>query len=192
MDEPSGTTTVVDSVGGHDGRATDVVFGEPGYQGSAYRFNGTTSIVRVPHGDGLDPGTGAFAFGGWVNFNELPPERTWDVLRKGVTGTAGGNYKLELFTGNGTARARCVWKDGQGTSISVVRGSNLHDGGWHELTCRRNGSTFSLTVDSATSSNTASLGSIANTAELTIGAKATDSDVFKGRIDEAWVSFSAG
>jgi hypothetical protein len=72
----------------------------------------------------------------------------------------------------------------------VVRGSNLHDGQWHELTCGRNGSTFSLTVDGATSSNTASLGSIANTAELTIGAKATDSDVFKGRIDEARVSFS--
>ena len=191
MDEPAGTTTVVDSVGGHDGRATDVLFGEPGHEGTAYRFNGTTSIVRVPHADGLNPGSGAFTFGAWVNFSELPPERTWDVVRKGVSGSAGGNYKLELFNGNGTARARCAWKDGQGAGVTVVRGTNLHDGRWHELTCSRSGSTFTLTVDGATSSNPGRLGSIANTAELTIGAKATDTDVFKGLIDEARVSFSS-
>ena len=190
MDEPSGTRTVVDDAGDHDGVATDVIFGEPGYRGTAYRFNGATSIVRVPHADDLNPGSGGFSYGAWVNFTELPPERTWDVVRKGVSGSSGGNYKLELYTANGAARARCAWKDGAGITTTKVGGSGLNDGGWHQLRCSRSGDTFSVTVDGVTSSNSATLGSIANTAELTIGAKATDSDVFKGLIDEAQVTFS--
>jgi len=189
MDERAGTTTMVDDAGDHDGVATDVVFGEPGVQGTAYRFNGTTSIVRVPHAADLNPGTSAFSFGASVNFTQLPPARTWDILRKGISTTSGGDYKLELFAGDGTARARCLWKDADGISISVVRGRGLNDGQWHQLTCSRSGNTFTVTVDGSTSSNTKTLGSIANTAELTVGAKATESDVFNGLIDEARLSF---
>jgi len=43
-------------------------------------------------------------------------------------------------------------------------------------------------VDSGTSSNTASLGSVANGDDLTIGAKATGGDVFNGLIDDVRLS----
>lgn len=189
MDETSGTT-MVDDAGGHDGTATDVRFGQPGHQGTAYLFNGTTSIVRVPHADDLNPGSGDFSYGAWVNFTELPPAQTWDILRKGLSTTGGGNYKLELFTGNGTARARCSWMDVSGATITVVRGTGLNDGRWHRLTCSRSGDTFTVDVDGSTTSNPKTLGAISNSADLTIGAKATDSDVFRGLIDDAQVSFS--
>jgi len=187
MNETSGST-MFDSAGDHDGTATNVVFGQPGHEGASYGFNGIDSIVRVPTADDLNPGGNDFSFGAWVNFSQLPPPPTWDVVRKGVSGTTGGYYKLELFTGSSGARARCYLRDGAGASTSVVRGTGLNDGRWHQLTCSRTGSTISLTVDSGTSSNTASLGSVANGDDLTIGAKATGGDVFNGLIDDVRLS----
>jgi len=187
MNETSGRV-MVDSAGDNDGQLTDVALGQPGHTGTAYRFNGTSSIVRVPDAGDLDPGTGDFSFGGWVNFTELPPPATWDVVRKGISGTAGGYYKLELFEGNNTARARCFFRDGSGFDISVVKGTNLNDGDWHRLTCRRVGNTFSLVIDGATSSNEKSLGAIANGDGLTVGAKPTGGDVFDGLIDDVEIT----
>ena len=188
MDEPSGPT-MVDSVGDHDGTATNVTFDQAGFQGRAYRFNGTDSVVRVPHSPDLNPGSATFSFSARVKFTTLPPPETWDVVRKGVSGSSGGNYKLELFSGNGGARARCSWKDGDGTSITAVRGAGLSDGAWHHLVCTRQGSQVQITVDGSSSSNTQSaLGSIANTSELTVGAKPTGGDAFLGTMDDVRVS----
>ncbi len=187
MNETSGTT-MVDSAGDNDGRITDVALGQPGHTGTAYGFNGTSSIVRVPDASELDPGSGNFSYGAWVNFTKLPPPETWDIVRKGISGSAGGYYKLELFSGNGGARASCYFRDGRGTSISVVKGSGLSDGSWHQLTCSRVGNSFRITVDGATSTNEKSLGGIANGDGLTVGAKPTGGDVFDGRIDDVQIT----
>ncbi len=191
MNETTGRT-MNDGVGNHDGTASaSVLFNQAGRNGTrAYAFNGTDSIVRVPHAADLNPGTGDFSFGAAVNFTELPPPSNWDVIRKGVDGNAGGYYKLEVFLGvSGGARARCFFRDGDGTQISVVRGTGLSDGQWHLLTCSRTGGNVSIKVDSGTSSNPVTgLGSIANTAELTVGAQLPGGDFFKGRIDDAQVS----
>jgi hypothetical protein len=187
MNETTGTT-MFDSAGDHDGTASNVLFNQPGHEGRAYRFNGTNSIVRVPHAADLNPGTSNFSFGAWVNFTQLPPPQNWDILRKGTVTSSAAYYKLEVITGsNGTARARCFFKDTAGVTISVVRGSNLHDGQWHELTCSRVGNEFRLTVDGAISSNPRTLGSIANTAELSVGGKLPSGDSFNGLIDQAKV-----
>jgi hypothetical protein len=183
FNEGSGSTAT-DSTGDHDGTSSKVALGQPGHEGTSYGFNGVDSIVRVPHSPDLNPGTSNISFGAWVNFTTLPPEQTWDIVRKGISGD-GGYYKLELFTGNGGARARCYFRDDDGTSKSVVKGSGLSDGKWHQLTCSKTDDRVTITVDGASSSNSVSLDNIANGSEVTIGGKATGGDAFRGRIDEA-------
>jgi hypothetical protein len=182
FNETSGSTAT-DSAGDHDGTASKVALGQPGHEGTSYGFNGVDSIVRVPSSPDLNPGTSDITFGAWVNFTTLPPEETWDIVRKGISGD-GGYYKLELFTGNGGARARCYFRDDDGTSKSVVRGNGLSDGKWHQLSCSRTADRVTITVDGSSSSNSVSLDNIANSSEVTIGAKPTGGDAFKGRIDE--------
>ena len=65
MDEPSGSTAI-DSARDHHGVLRDVVVGRVGVEGWAYLFNGTSSVVTVPHADDLNPGGRAFSFGAWV------------------------------------------------------------------------------------------------------------------------------
>ena len=183
FNETSGSTAT-DSAGDHDGTATKVALGQPGHEGTSYGFNGVDSIVRVPSAPDLNPGTADISFGAWVNFTTLPPPETWDVVRKGISGDEGGYYKLELFTGNGGARARCFVRDESGASKSVVKGTGLSDGAWHQLTCTKTDGKLTITVDGASSSNDANFGRIANDSGITIGGKPTGGDAFKGRIDE--------
>jgi hypothetical protein len=183
FNETSGSTAT-DSAGSHDGTNRNVTLGQPGQESTSYGFNGSDSIVRVPSAPDLNPGTSDISFGASVNFTTLPPPETWDVVRKGISGDGGGYYKLELFTGNGGARARCYFRDESGTSKSVVKGSGLSDGKWHQLTCTKTDDHVTITVDGAGNSNAVRLGRIANDAEVTIGAKPTGGDAFNGRIDQ--------
>jgi len=183
LNEKSGSTAT-DSAGNNDGDNRNVALGQPGHEGTSYGFNGDDSIVRVPSAPDLNPGTGDITFGAWVNFTTLPPEETWDVVRKGISGDDGGYYKLELFTGNGGARARCYFRDEDGTSKSVVKGSGLSDGSWHGLSCTKSDGKITITVDGSSSSNDVHLGRIANSSEITIGGKPTGTDNFRGRIDQ--------
>jgi hypothetical protein len=188
FNETSGSTAT-DSAGNHDGTSRNVALGQPGHEGTSYGFNGVDSVVRVPHAADLNPGTSDFSFGAWVNFTTLPPPQTWDIVRKGISGD-GGYYKLELFTGNGGARARCYFRDDDGSSKSVVKGSGLSDGRWHQLTCTRTADRVTITVDGSNNSNDVSLDNIANSSDITIGAKPTGGDAFRGRIDEVRIDAS--
>jgi hypothetical protein len=187
MNELSGTVVHDSGGGGHDGTSKNVSLGQPGHDGTAYGFNGNSSIVRVPHSSDLNPGDGDFSYGAWVKFTAVPPPTTFDVIRKGVSESQGGDYKLELFRANDAAKARCYAK-GSGGSDGITGGNNLNDGQWHQLTCERFGSSWRITVDGVTTSENASIGRIANTADVTIGAKPTNEDWFDGLIDDAFIA----
>jgi hypothetical protein len=186
MNELSGTV-VHDSSGKHDGTSTNVTLGLPGHDGTAYGFNGESSIVHIPHSDDLNPGNADFSYGAWVKFTAVPPPTTFDVIRKGVSESPGGDYKLELFRSNDAAKARCYAKGGSGPA-GITGGNNLNDGQWHQLTCTRHGSTWQLTVDGTNYSETDAIGRIANEADVTIGAKPTNEDWFDGLIDDAFIT----
>jgi hypothetical protein len=65
--------------------------------GIGYKFNGTNSRVVVPSAANLNPGSANFSWG--VTFSMTKPPAagdTYDVLRKGLVTTSGGDYKLEV------------------------------------------------------------------------------------------------
>jgi hypothetical protein len=187
MNETSGNR-MADSAGNHTGTLHDVGFTSAGHDGGAYRFNGDSSYVQVPDADDLDPGSGDFTYSAWINTKVLPPDKTSDIMRKGVSTTSGGDFKLELFPVNGAARARCVIRGSNGEA-TAGGGDKLQDGRWHHLACSREGSTLTLTIDGTKVKSTSkSVGSIKNASDVTIGAKSADQDHFAGLIDQVQIA----
>jgi hypothetical protein len=156
--------------------------------------------VIVPDKPSLDPGVANFSFG--VRLSMLrPPEvgETYDALRKGLAGTAGGSYKVEIKPSSGYAVARCVVKDSSRVSVAIqsqaTASANLANGQFHTVTCAKSNTGVSVKVDGLAprTKTVDSLGSVASASHLALGAKAESSattgfDWFTGRTDEAWVS----
>jgi hypothetical protein len=186
FNERSGSTAIDTAGGDNNGRSSNVGLGEPGVEGFAYRFNGFSSIVRVPHSSKLNPGSKGFSYGASVKFLGVPPPQTWDVIRKGLN-SEGDYYKLELQNIDGTARARC-YMEGTSGSESIIGSTPVNDGRWHQITCSRRNGRVSLTIDDRVRTETGDPGFIANGSQLTIGAKSTGDDYFAGLIDLPRVS----
>jgi hypothetical protein len=161
--------------------------------GSAYQFNGSSSVVVVPTSASLNPGTDAFSFS--VTFQtDVPPGNglDYDLMRKGLTTTSGGEYKVELLQANGKARALCVIKDSAKKALQIRGTTDLADGQVHTITCSRTSSGLTVVVDNlAPRTKAGSTGSVSNSAPLALGAKAeggAEADWFNGKLLEASVS----
>src|SRR3712207_9552891 len=91
MSETSGP--MIDSSGNNNnGSPTDVL-----QTGSAYTFNGSTSRVAVPDNDSLDPLEKDITLTASVQVTNAPMEDdSYDVVRKGLSATSGGDYKMEI------------------------------------------------------------------------------------------------
>lgn len=190
MDETFGTTMLDSSGNDNDGPTYDVVT-----SGAGYVFNGKSSKVVVPHSATLSPGSSNFSFSIQMQTNRIPPSGTdYDLLRKGLSSTSGGEYKLEIINSNGIGKAYCLVKDKTGRSAEVTGTTNVADGKLHTLTCSKTENSVTLKVDDLTArKKSASLGSITNTRELVIGARAstgtgTSNDWYNGTIRSAAVS----
>jgi len=188
LDETSGRTAFDSSGNGNHGTAENVVM-----TGSGYRFDGHSSKVVVPSSASLNPGTADFSFSATFQ-SSVPPGAglDYDLLRKGLTTTSGGEYKVEVLQANGKARALCVVKDSAKKALQIRGTTNLTDGNLHTITCTRTSTGLTLVVDSlAPRTKAGSTGTIANTAALSLGAKAeggAGADWFDGVLLEASVS----
>lgn len=186
MDETSGTT-MHDAVDSNTGALTAVSVGWLGMSGRAYAFNGSSSIVTVPSAPNLNPGSGDFT----VSLRVLsghPPTTTvgdYDLIRKGLSSTLGGEWKLEVLRGSGgaTGVASCHLKGSAGSG-TITAGPNVTDGRWHTITCAKRAGAMVLFVDGAAWGKTVTIGSISNSAKLTVGAKNGGGDWFAGLLDE--------
>jgi concanavalin A-like lectin/glucanase superfamily protein len=188
LDETSGTTAFDSSGNANNGSATDVVM-----TGSGYTFNGSSSKVTVPSSSSLNPGTAAFSFSVTFQSSVAPGAGLdYDLLRKGLTTTAGGEYKVEILQANGRTRALCVVKDSAKKVLQIRGTTNLTDGQVHTITCSRTSSGLTLVVDNLSPrTKSGSTGSISNTAPLSLGAKAEGgpgADWFNGVLLDASVS----
>jgi hypothetical protein len=193
-----GSGTAADSSGnGNNGTNFNVVG-----NGSGYTFNGVSSRVIVPNAASLNPGSVDFSFGVTMTMTTPPTPRneTYDVLRKGLSTTKGGDYKLEIMNSSGKAVAHCVVRSfrSNGTKVlaSVTSATSLADGVPHTVTCTKTSTGISVKVDSLaakTKTYAGGLGSVSNTSKLGLGAKPesnpdTGFDWFKGMLSDAWVA----
>ena len=181
MDEASGTL-MYDSIGNHTGTLRSVQTGLPGFLGSGYGFNGSSSYVSVPTAGDLNPGSADITITIHFKTTGTPPAppADWDLIRKGLYTTTGGEYKMEFQQ---SGQASCGFKGSAGYA-ELITGPNLIDGQWHTIQCVKTASAIKVIVDGQTFSKAASVGSIANTTPVVIGAR-PGSDWTQGTLDEA-------
>jgi hypothetical protein len=180
--------TMVDSAGGDNNGTTRNVT----LSGGAYRFNGTSSSASAPDRPNLDPGTATVRLSARISFTAVPRAgQTFDIVRKGTTTTAGGDYKIEIKrSASGQAIATCVFKDSNGRTGMAYGSASLAGRGFVTITCTKTSSAVTVSAAGSTRTVAHSLGSISNAAAVTIGSKGDGTDWFPGLVD--WVKIEIG
>lgn len=181
MDEPSGTV-MHDAIGRHNGTLSGVTPGVPGFAGTAFAFSGS-SFVSVPSAPDLNPGRANITITVRLKATSVPATPDWDLIRKGLFTSAGGEYKVE-YQPSGQASCGFVGSTG---SRELIAGPALNDGAWHTVQCARTPAAIVLVVDGQPFSMAGTVGVISNTSAMAIGARPA-SEFFQGSLDEASVS----
>jgi len=182
MNETSGQ--MIDSSGNNnDGDPKDV-----GQRGSRYGFNGSTSYVAVPDSDSLDPEESDITLSAGVKVTDKPmDDDSYDIVRKGLVTTSGGDYKMEIKrTANpAVGKLHCLFK-GDGGTVDIEARQDIVDGNWHTLECIKTSTSVVAKVDGkSVSTKAGSAGSISNGSEVLVGAKTAVplDDMFDGKMD---------
>ncbi len=189
LDEVGSPEVAVDSSGnGNDGAAYYVVG-----DGSGYVFSGTGSKVVVPDSASLNPGTTDFSYSVTVITGVPAVHTDYDLMRKGLGTTTGGEFKAEIHNVNGQARALCLVKDATGVAASIKGTTNLDDGQPHTITCSKTATSITIRVDSLSARTrtprAGAIGSISNTYPLLLGVKTpSGGDDFIGTMTDASVT----
>jgi hypothetical protein len=181
MDETAGSTVMHDAIGGHDGTMNAVTAGVAGFAGTAFLF--AQSFVTVPSAAALNPGAANFTLTIHLRATQVPATPDWDLLRKGLFTSAGGEYKVEYQP---SGQASCGFVGSRGTR-ELIAGPALNDGQWHTVQCVKTATGIMLVVDGQQFSMAGAVGSIANSADMAIGAR-PGSEFFQGSLDEASVA----
>jgi hypothetical protein len=177
-----------------------------GQQESTYSFNGLTtpaSRVEVPDADSLDPKANDITLTARVrvgvdNTHQMDDD-SYDVVRKGLVTTEGGDYKMEIKRVKADptiGRLHCFFRgiqeDGTDDSVNRVARPDVVDGRWHTLQCLKTSTSVVATVDGRSFTTTGSADSIDNASDVWVGAKTVTltrrgvergDDVFDGLMD---------
>jgi hypothetical protein len=199
MDEPRGAVTMMDSSGAggtNNGNILGAVTtGVPGLvSGNAYQFGGTTSYVEVPDNGSLDPLSKNMTVSASVKtVGGSMPDDSYDLVRKGLTTTAGGDWKMEIKRASDptVGKLNCVFKgvmaDGSRVAVARIASVNVNDGRTHKLECRKTPTSVEAVVDGRIFSTSKTTGSIDNNTSVIVGAKSATDDVLQGTMDEVSV-----
>lgn len=206
MDEGVGATQMTDSSGNNNnGSLTNVETGLAGHIGKSYYFGrvGLPSFADVPHSDTLNPGSQDITLSMYAKFPEVPPAAVgdYDMVRKGLSATPGGMYKMEIFPKNTTngiiGRGYCFFKGSSGRG-QLVKGPDLSDDQWYFIQCKKTASQISLTIRSTVGSfnqtwtKNVTIGSIANSVNVYVGAKSpAGADQYTGAMDEVKIEIGS-
>jgi len=176
LNEPAGSTTMVDSSGnGINGAIGDhvrvgiaLLGGGTGYRFPWIQPNTPPAdpehLVVVPHDGRLNPGSGAFA----VEFRMRTTQSFGNIIQKGQAGAAGGYWKFQQPNG----KVACLFRGPQGRSTASSGTVRVNDGAWHTVRCERTSASVVMKVDGVvTGRNFNPTGAIANTKRLAIGGK---------------------
>jgi hypothetical protein len=182
MNEISGK--MIDSSGNNNnGTPTDVL-----RTGSTYIFNGSTSRVAVPDNNSLDPFGKDITLRASVKVTGAAlDDDSYDIVRKGYSTTPGGDYKMEILRSSSdptVGRLHCLFRGNRGKEGEMVM-SDIVDGNWHTLACIKRSTKVVAKVDGKASPSIGSVGSIANSEKVMVGAKAANplDDMFEGKMN---------
>jgi nitrogen fixation protein FixH len=186
--------TMDDSSGNNNTGTTTAVTIVPGSSGNGYHFDGAAGVT-VPNSASLNPGTEDFKITMSVRFDAPPSVAVadFDLIRKGLAGTTGGEFKMEILPkplGSATSPAYCHFQDSTGKTAFIYDTRNLADGLWHTISCVKNATAIAVVVDGVTTTQTVTLGSIGNTKVVEVGRKTGGGDEYLGDMDE--VSMEVG
>src|SRR5215211_8263307 len=183
---------MIDSSGNNnDGTPKDVR-----QTGSRYVFNGSTSYVAVPDAGSLDPQGKDITLSAGVKVTDAPmDDDSYDIVRKGLVTTTGGDYKMEIKRAADptVGKLHCLFK-GDGGTVDIVARHDIVDGNWHTLECIKTRTSVVARVDGKSGSTKAgSAGSIANGSAVMVGAKTVTprpDDMFRGSMDFVGIDIS--
>ena len=156
--------------------------------GSTYVFNGRTSRVVVPDHASLDPASKGINLRAFVRVSGGSlDDDSYDVVRKGLSTTPGGYYKMEIKRTSGptVGKLHCLFK-GSGGTVSKVARPDIVDGRWHTLACIKRSDSVVAKVDGRSYTQRGSAGSISNGRAVMVGAKELTprpDDMFDGRMN---------
>jgi len=173
--------TMIDSAGGDNNGTTRNIT----LSGTTYKFNGTSSVATVPDKSNLDPGSSGVRLSARISITKTPASgQTFDVVRKGLSTSSGGYYKMEIRrSSTGSAVANCVFKDSSGRVGDVTGTTGLANKGFVTVTCTKTSSGVTLNAAGQTRSVSKTIGSISNSASVYVGAKSDGTDAFPGLMD---------
>jgi hypothetical protein len=187
MDETAGTTAFDDSGNGFNGALTNVTLGLPGATGlsgdTAFGFNGQTSKMIVPKVAGLAAGTADVTVTMHVQTTHRPGigKFDFDLFSK-------GGYQIEIYPRNGKAQARCKFiGTAKNAKIVLQDGPDLIDGQWHTITCHKEATKVSLTVDGTTFTQSGTVGELKAGGKTFIGVGSDGTDLYNGALDDVSV-----
>jgi hypothetical protein len=160
-----------------------VQLGRPGHDGSSFSFDKNDSWLMVPPSPDLNPEDHDFLLSAWISLRASPDRgETYDVVRKGISYTVPGEFKLEVLWHH---RVRCTAKDEDSRVARVTTGKvDVADGSWHLVGCARTGRLWSVLVDDTVTSQVTRLGTVENDVALSIGSKYGLEDRPEGRLDD--------
>jgi hypothetical protein len=184
MDEAPGATRMIDSSGyGNSAALTSfgIKLGVAGFSGTAYSFTGAGGRASVSSST-LNPGSANLSMVAHFSSTTKPSSAVgdYDLIRKAAVGSAAPYYKMEVLQ---SGVALCLFASPTTQTVSSS-GVSVVNGAWHTIRCSKTATAISVTVDARTWTKQVSIGSIANTAPLTVGAKPDGTDTVTGKLDE--------
>lgn len=202
LSEPAGATTMVDTSGttppinGAIGSAVQTGIVSAG--ATLYRWSlvkpeeppaKPERVIQI-NDNRLNPGTRDFA----VSFRYRTTKPFGNIMQKGQSHTAGGNFKFQLPKGNVTCLVR------GSTGQRAVRTVGIYDDNlWHTVRCERTAAGITLTVSDAngnlqeTKKLNGRTGNLSNKLPMTVGGKiqcdqiSVTCDYYAGDID--WIRY---
>ncbi|WP_189080291.1 laminin G domain-containing protein [Mangrovihabitans endophyticus] len=137
----------------------------------------------------LNPWRRSLAYGATVRLPGDQTSKGQNILQKGYSATS-SQYKLQIDGYAG--KPSCVLVGRHDTQIRIVRSAvPVADGAWHDVSCRRSRSVFTIIVDGMVRGRAwvPTTLSVANSHPLSIGGKGGyyDNDQFQGAIDDVWL-----
>lgn len=195
MDEARSSSTMFDSSGfHHDGSlGSNVTPGIASDGGSTgYNFQQPSGMVRVPHDPMLNPGDRPITISAHLRVAADLPVGDYNVLEKGTATASGGAYKLEIHA---TRRDSpkfgfpdCAFNGAAGQN-RVYGPKSIADGQWHAVVCHLTATQAYVTIDGRSGKAAArQVTTIANTVDLTVGAKPDGKHGYVGNADEVLIS----